>query len=714
MSTSPNPIPSHRTESLHTDERGVSVTVNYVLALAITTVLVSGLVVSTSGLVEDRREQALETQLRAIGNQLAADLTRAEALSRRGGTVALRAPRPGLAGGESYQVELAPCPGGGGSCLNLTAAGSGVSVAVPVHNETPVSFDVVGDEWLVETTATGSSVEPPRSDVAAPNVGVGQGISARPSQRDVVDPRNREPIPGFVFEPSYPFPNQSVIFVNDTTDLDGNIAGFEWDFGDGSANVTGSVTSHSYATPGRYDVTLLVTDDEMAEASVSKQILVTGLVYNNDARSRDPDNDGYHGGVRFSVTNEFDSTAEISDVYVDPVDPPGTVSALSDRDDDTGDEGPKAVEIYVDADQDAWYDYGQNESGDPVPDDDEDSVEGEPLTANGTIADLDLELGDDFTGVATSEQNAEVAPGSTATISLTEFRDDVTMAGRNVTVGLRYQVDGEQYTSRFVIEPIGGPDAAFTVSDDEPDEGESVSFDAAPSSDPEGNIVDYSWDFGDGATATGPTATHSYGSHGKYVVTLTVIDDDGYTDSTSRIVFVQDDDVVWAVNTGGSAYTSDNGVVYEADENYSGGNTFSTAGAIDGTTDDFVYQSERYGDFTYETPLPDGEYEVTLKFAEVYWSDTGERQFDVRIEGTEYVTDLDIYAEAGKNTAYDETYTVNVSDGKITLEFDTDTDNAKIAAIVVSDSDGGGSPKLDPPPLDRQRLHARAFSGGVK
>jgi PKD repeat protein len=698
------------TDSFRTNDRGVSVTVNYVLALAITAILLSGLMVSTSSLVEDRRERVVETELRAVGNQLATDVTRAAVLGRRGGDATLRRDRPELAGGTSYTVELTGCSGpASGSCLELTAANPSVMVKVPVHNTTAVSLDTVGGEWTIESASTASSTEPPRSTVPAPNIGVGAGISARPSQRDVVDPRNREPIPGFAFEPSYPFPNQSVVFVNDTTDLDGNIAGFEWDFGDGSANVTGSVTSHSYATPGRYDVTLLVTDDEMAEASVSKQIIVTGLVYNNDARSRDPDNDGFDGGVRFSVRNEFGTPVEISEVYIDPDDPPGTVEGLSDRVNATGRD---KSEVYIDGAEDAWYDYGQRESDDEG--DDIDSSDGELLQANGTVADLDLELGDDFDGVASSEQNAEVDPGSSATVELTEFREGVSMAGRNITIGLRYQTGGKQYTSRFVIEPIGGPDAAFTVSDDTPDQGQSITFDAGPSTDPQGSISDYSWDFGDGTTSTGEVVSHTFDSYGKYVVELNVTDDDGFRDTMTKIIFVQDDDVVWAVNTGGSAYTSDNGVVYEADENYSGGNTFSTASAIDGTTDDFVYKSERYGDFTYETPLPDGEYEVTLKFAEVYWSDTDERQFDVRTEGTEYVTDLDIYAEAGKNTAYDETYTVNVSDGEITLEFDTDTDNAKVAAIVVRDPDGGGSPKIDPPPLDRRRPHVRAFTGGIQ
>lgn len=58
----------------------------------------------------------------------------------------------------------------------------------------------------------------------------------------------------------------------------------------------------------------------------------------------------------------------------------------------------------------------------------------------------------------------------------------------------------------------------------------TVSFNAAPSSDPDGSISSYTWDFGDGATASGVMATHAYTSAGTYAVVLTVTDDEGASD----------------------------------------------------------------------------------------------------------------------------------------------------------------------------------------
>lgn len=63
---------------------------------------------------------------------------------------------------------------------------------------------------------------------------------------------------------------------------------------------------------------------------------------------------------------------------------------------------------------------------------------------------------------------------------------------------------------------------------------ETVSFDGSGSSDSDGSIVGYNWDFGDGTTATGQTVSHSYDRAGEYTVSLTVSDDDGAS-ATDRV-----------------------------------------------------------------------------------------------------------------------------------------------------------------------------------
>ena len=82
------------------------------------------------------------------------------------------------------------------------------------------------------------------------------------------------------------------------------------------------------------------------------------------------------------------------------------------------------------------------------------------------------------------------------------------------------------------------PQAAFTFAPDRPETDETIRFDAAGSSDPDGRIAQYDWAFGDGASAQGETVTHQYGADGTYTVTLTVLDNAGSTGRSRRTVTV--------------------------------------------------------------------------------------------------------------------------------------------------------------------------------
>lgn len=74
----------------------------------------------------------------------------------------------------------------------------------------------------------------------------------------------------------------------------------------------------------------------------------------------------------------------------------------------------------------------------------------------------------------------------------------------------------------FAIVPDQGPVASFTAGTS----GQSVDFDASASSDPDGNVAEYAWDFGDGHTGSGVSPQHSYADPGSYTVKLRVTDDE--------------------------------------------------------------------------------------------------------------------------------------------------------------------------------------------
>ncbi|MBC7080959.1 MAG: PKD domain-containing protein [Thermoplasmatales archaeon] len=66
--------------------------------------------------------------------------------------------------------------------------------------------------------------------------------------------------------------------------------------------------------------------------------------------------------------------------------------------------------------------------------------------------------------------------------------------------------------------------------------GKFVIFDASPSYDPDGYIISYSWNFGDGIVGIGKIVNHTYELEGIYNVTLTVVDNSGNVNSTTKTI----------------------------------------------------------------------------------------------------------------------------------------------------------------------------------
>ncbi|MAT83928.1 MAG: hypothetical protein CMD39_06530, partial [Gammaproteobacteria bacterium] len=103
------------------------------------------------------------------------------------------------------------------------------------------------------------------------------------------------------------------------------------------------------------------------------------------------------------------------------------------------------------------------------------------------------------------------------------------------------------------------PRASFTVLNGDGLAPLTVTFDAGTSTDTDGSIVRYDWDFGDGGpTASGETVTRTFEDTGFFTVTLEIADDDGATDSTSRSVRARGATVSGVIRIGaGSAVDSD-------------------------------------------------------------------------------------------------------------------------------------------------------------
>jgi hypothetical protein len=133
-----------------------------------------------------------------------------------------------------------------------------------------------------------------------------------------------------------------------------------------------------------------------------------------------------------------------------------------------------------------------------------------------------------------------------------------------------------------------------------------------------------------------------------------------------------------------SPYTDSAGNVWSADTDFNQGSTFSTTHAIAGTSDPTLFQNERWSasTLTYAIPVPAGNWTLSLYFSENYVTGPKQRLFNVSVNGTQVLTQFDIFATAGAEFAANiQTFPVT-STGTVSITFTLGTiQNPKIDAI---------------------------------
>jgi len=151
---------------------------------------------------------------------------------------------------------------------------------------------------------------------------------------------------------------------------------------------------------------------------------------------------------------------------------------------------------------------------------------------------------------------------------------------------------------------------------------------------------------------------------------------------------------------GGSAYTDSKGQAWATDYDFSGGMVSEFTGPVSGTADPTLFQHGRMPDNTsplvYSFAVANGAYHANLYFTELDPADdfVGGRVFNVKLQGTVVIQNLDIFATVGAGAALIKGVDFAVTNGQATIELDNipGHDRGKVTAIEITSN--GASPQL--------------------
>jgi PKD repeat protein len=364
---------------------------------------------------------------------------------------------------------------------------------------------------------------------------------------------NRRPVASFDLDDEEVWKGRrATLNASSTSDPDGRIAQYEWDFGDGTEGEVTRTPSvhHVFETAGEVTVTLTVVDDMGASAQVERVVTVLNRVP-EATLGIDPGTVLTGEEVTLDGSRSFDPDGVVVDLEFTVLDGAGEVvglfaGTLDEHPWFPEDDGGYTVVLNVTDDDGAWARVeGEvtvlNRPPEVVLDEATGDIFGSVLEAPSTL--VAGVLAEDDDGEVTSitwvggEPPAQVAEGASVTIPL----DAEAALSLLVTV---VDDDGARSTTWLNLTVNEPPVARLAVTlegedlvDHKVREGRMMTFDGSNSSDP-GGIARFQWDFGDGFTQEGALVSHAYRSAGPYTVTLKVTDDHGATDQVTYEVTV--------------------------------------------------------------------------------------------------------------------------------------------------------------------------------
>ena len=334
----------------------------------------------------------------------------------------------------------------------------------------------------------------------------------------------------------YISPNPTVVgyptsFYDCSYDPDGYIASSSWDFGDGT-NDNGSYVYHTFASAGSYLVRLTVVDNAGMTSFLNHTVSVNvnqlpvahfsyspsdpiaeQWVYFNGYASYDPD--GYITYWTWDFGDGTNTTAYYGDMYHYYAQGGPYNVTLTVTDNFNG-RNHTTASLYVDIPPTANFTTARafGKVGTPLVFDASASND-----SDGRIVRYEWTFGDGGSATEAGPIVSHVfAATRTYTVTLVVWDD------HNATASFERTIS---------VVPPKPPFAVLSFTPSRPFVGDNVSFNGSLSADPDGTIVRYVWQFGDGAVGEGAALSHRYTYPGRYTVRLAVVDEDGFAATTT-------------------------------------------------------------------------------------------------------------------------------------------------------------------------------------
>lgn len=227
------------------------------------------------------------------------------------------------------------------------------------------------------------------------------------------------------------------------------------------------------------------------------------------------------------------------------------------------------------------------------------------------------------------------------------------------------------------------PTASLTYTQD----GDTFTFDASASSDRDGSIVEYKWNFGDGSTAS-DVSTEKQLQPGKYSITLTVVDNTGGVAitqsqldySTAQIFAINFQPASVPVPNGfqpdsGEPFQSSKGYGWATGPSSSGLRDRDSTASINQAFDTMVHVAPSS---VWEIAVPNGNYTITVVNGDATFPQGTQ---NVQAEG---VTVIDNKTLSNDTRWVEGTANVSVSDGKLSLTFAGSSNPAKLCWLSIT------------------------------